>query len=160
MSFEFPAQVADFSYGTTPASNTLALISDVASTRVLVPDSSDNAAIGNSWQESIFDDSSWLEGNLGVGFERGNGFEDDISLDLEAEAWGINSTVYLRIPFPDGIDTTVLKSITLRMKYDDGFAAFLNGTPHRFRQRPRHSQLEFQLHHQSPRFPSLTISRF
>ena len=40
MSFEFPAQVADFSYGTTPASNTLALISDVASTRVLIPDSS------------------------------------------------------------------------------------------------------------------------
>lgn len=129
MSFEFPAQVAGFSYGTTPASNTLALISDVASTRVLIPDSSDNAAIGNSWQESIFDDSSWLEGNLGVGFERGNGFEDDISLDLEAEAWGINSTVYLRIPFPDGIDPTVLTSITLRMKYDDGFAAFLNGTP-------------------------------
>lgn len=124
-SFEFPSQVADFSYGATPANNTLTLISDSAPARVLVPDSSDN---GTVWRNPTFDDSSWREGNLGVGFERGSGFEDEINLDLEGEAWGINSSFYLRIPFAREIDTAGIESLTLRVKYDDGFVAFLNGT--------------------------------
>lgn len=127
--FEFPAQVSNFSYGTTPAGNTITLVSDTASARVLVPNSSNGTAIGTTWRNSSFDDSSWREGNLGAGFERGSGFENDILLDIEAEAWGINSTFYLRIPFLDEIDPTQLETLTLRMKYDDGFAAFINGMP-------------------------------
>ena len=128
-SFEFPPQVADFSYGTTPTSNTLTLISDSAPARALVPDSSDNSAIGTSWRTPVFDDSTWRQGNIGAGFERGSGFENEISLDLETDAWGINSTFYLRIPFADQIDIAGIVSLTLRMKFDDGFVAFLNGTP-------------------------------
>ena len=39
---------------------------------------------------------------------------------------GINSSAYLRLPF-NVTNTAAINSLTLRVRYDDGFAAFLNG---------------------------------
>jgi hypothetical protein len=41
--------------------------------------------------------------------------------------YGSNASVYVRIPFNVG-NTSGLTSLTLRVKYNDGFVAFLNGT--------------------------------
>ena len=38
----------------------------------------------------------------------------------------ISTSIYCRVPF-DLADTAGIASVTLRMKYDDGFVAFLNG---------------------------------
>lgn len=129
--FNFPAQVTGISYGLTASGDTLTLLSQGAPVRALVPGARDDELIGSSWRgaDRAFDDSAWQNGPLGVGFERSSGFEDEIGLDLEAEAWGVNSSVYLRIPLSEGIDPGNLASLTLGMKYDDGFSAFLNGTP-------------------------------
>jgi len=130
-SFNFPAQVGDISYGLSAAGDEITLVSRSAPAKVLVPTLADDSAIGTTWRGTStgFDDSAWQSGPLGVGFERSTGFEGKIGLDIEASAWGINSSVYLRIPLADSLDPTNLATLTLRMKYDDGFAAFLNGTP-------------------------------
>ena len=51
---------------------------------------------------------------------------DDIASDIETSLHSINSTVYLRIPFTVA-DPSAFSFLTLRMKYDDGFVAYLNG---------------------------------
>ncbi|MGJ8696916.1 MAG: CotH kinase family protein [Verrucomicrobiaceae bacterium] len=127
--FNFPSQVIDISYGLTASGTEITLVSQSSPARVLVPTLSDDQTIGTTWRGGIatFDDSSWQTGLLGVGFERTSGFQDEIGIDVEADAWGINSSVYLRIPIDGSIDPANIASLTLRMKYDDGFAAFLNG---------------------------------
>ena len=50
-----------------------------------------------------------------------------IQTDVLDAMFGKSRDVYLRIPF-DVDDATAIESLTLRMNYDDGFVAFLNGT--------------------------------
>jgi hypothetical protein len=50
-----------------------------------------------------------------------------IAMDVQAQMLGVNSSAYLRISFNVSNPAT-LESLTLRMKYDDGFVAYLNGT--------------------------------
>jgi hypothetical protein len=49
-----------------------------------------------------------------------------IATDLQAQMYGVNSSAYIRIPF-NVDDPSSLQSLTLRVKYDDGFLAYLNG---------------------------------
>ena len=56
----------------------------------------------------------------------GGGYRPFIQTDLQSSMKGSNATVYIRIPFTVD-DPGALKSLTLRMNYDDGFVAFLNG---------------------------------
>ncbi len=68
--------------------------------------------------------AAWTAGANGAGYDYG----DLIGLDLEAAMRGINPGAYLRIPFE--VDAGALAGwtgLTLRMKYDDGFVAYLNG---------------------------------
>ncbi|MCH8924445.1 MAG: CotH kinase family protein, partial [Planctomycetes bacterium] len=50
-----------------------------------------------------------------------------IETDLEAAMKGTNATAYTRIEL-DSPDPAEFSSLTLRMRYDDGFVAYLNGT--------------------------------
>ena len=53
-------------------------------------------------------------------------YAPSISTNLESAMYGVNATAYLRIPFDiDGVDD--VDALHLRMKYDDGFVAYLNG---------------------------------
>ena len=64
----------------------------------------------------------------GVGFERDTGYENLLgTTGVDAAMFGVNSSIYVRLPFtvPAGQTFATLK---LRMKYDDGFVAYLNGT--------------------------------
>jgi len=120
--YEYPQQFGNFSYG--PSSNTAGLaiettlITQSAHATALIPT---NDSLGLTWTEPLFDDSQWLGGNTGVGYDYG----DLIGLDVRAMR-NVNQTVYVRIPIIV-TDVSVIDELTLRMKYEDGFAAYLNG---------------------------------
>jgi hypothetical protein len=104
----------------------------------LVPENADKRAfvptedIGEPWRTEInFDDSAWelATGSPGgVGYERSNGYQDFLSIDLQEQMYATNATCYIRIPFNVGADDlTMLTELTLKIRYDDGFVAYLNG---------------------------------
>jgi hypothetical protein len=97
--------------------------------RVLVP----TGPVDDNWiGGGDFDDSDWLSctgSPGGVGFERTTGFEDFISLDIQEQMYANNATFYIRIPFMIDIDDLAdFGSMTLNVRYDDGFIAYLNST--------------------------------
>jgi hypothetical protein len=95
--------------------------------RYLVPTS---GAVDGTWKARTFNDSSWQGGvgATGVGFERQSGYGPYIAWDVDAAMSGENNTVYVRLQF-DVDDPAAFTSLTLRVMYDDGFAAYLNGEP-------------------------------
>ncbi len=64
---------------------------------------------------------------FGQVFDGDLGFNRQLRTDIGDEMLGRNASAYLRMPFgaenPGNLDT-----LTLKMKYDDGFVAYLNGT--------------------------------
>jgi len=84
---------------------------------------------GDTWATSYFDDTGWPGGTGGVGYERNPGdpvnYVGLFSLDVESGMYGNNGTCYIRIPFT--VSLTDLSSLTLRMRFDDGFVAYING---------------------------------
>jgi len=120
--YEYPQQFGNFSYGISSEVAGLAtettLIADSTPTTALIPT---DDTLGLSWTEPAFDDSQWLGGRTGVGYDYG----DLIGLDVGTMR-NVNQTVYVRIPFIV-TDVSAIDELTLRMKYEDGFAAYLNG---------------------------------
>ena len=100
------------------------LINENASKFVLVPTAADSG-IANTWYQNNFNASSWTRGAGGVGYEASSGYQNYIGIDVINQMYGINGTCYIRIPFTGeggGFDRLVLK-----IRYDDGFIAYLNG---------------------------------
>lgn len=106
---------------TTQESTTL--VAENAPKRAFVP----TGPISDAWRGgSAFDDSAWTSGAGGVGLERQSGYEQFFSIDLKSQM--SNSTsCYIRIPFTVSADPATFNFMTLRMRYDDGFVAYLNG---------------------------------
>ncbi|MCD6303643.1 MAG: lamin tail domain-containing protein, partial [Planctomycetes bacterium] len=64
----------------------------------------------------------------GIGFAGGDAqYETLIHTDVRDQVQHVNSSLWTRIAF-DGAGLADLDSMTLRMQYDDGFRAYLNGT--------------------------------
>ena len=123
---KFPFQFENFSYGikskATSFSSTLVKEGDAC--KVLVPTSN----IGTAWRSINYNDQAWSDATTGIGYERSSGYENLIGAggDIEGETYDRNSTAYIRIPF--SIDSLEgLSSLIFRMKYDDGFIAYING---------------------------------
>ncbi len=125
----YPPQKAGVTYGTSTPSSTVVLVGENDVCKARVPDAAYNNLVGTTWRNNAagFDESSWLAGTQGVGYERGNGFQGDINLDVEASMYSQNPSVYIRIPVNVTVNPADILALTLRMKYDDGFAAFING---------------------------------
>ncbi|MBN1818498.1 MAG: CotH kinase family protein, partial [Sedimentisphaerales bacterium] len=109
----------------------LTMVAENAAKRVLVP----TQDIGTGWTgaNEPFDDSNWIHGTFiagktgGVGYERGTGFEDFISYDVNAEMQNY-SCAYVRIPFIlTASELAEMQYLTLSVRYDDAFVAYLNG---------------------------------
>lgn len=122
----FPAQVADVSYGVVRDLAPVSLVSPGATMRAAVP--LDNGW-GLNWAELGFNDSAWTNGVSGLGYDRqtiGVNFLPLIGLNVETMMYNTNQTVYARLPFTIQ-DPLELVGLTLRMRFEDGFIAYLNG---------------------------------
>ncbi|MEC7776545.1 MAG: CotH kinase family protein [Planctomycetota bacterium] len=112
------------------------LNSDSGSSGVAILDSESEAAgwvptsgaSDEKWMQRDFNDSKWKKGAGGAGVETSGGYEEHIhpGLDFEEEMHEQTSSVYLRYKFSVE-DLGKIGGLTLRMKYDDGFIAYLNG---------------------------------
>ena len=125
-----PRQQPDISYGLgqTGSQTTATLLARDAAAKVLIPTAVD-AALGSSWTELEFDDSSWGDALTGVGYDEDSTYVPEFGAggNLGNLLNGINTSMYLRVPF-DLNEPSTLTELSLGMKYDDGFAAYLNGT--------------------------------
>ncbi|MCP4256538.1 MAG: hypothetical protein GY774_03315 [Planctomycetes bacterium] len=107
--------------------NTATLLYENEDKRVLVS----SRPIGNVWKDpGVFNDSRWLEsagGPGGVGYDRNSTYSHLITLDLEEQMYEKNAACYIRIPFTLDARQSGYDSMVLRIRYDDGFIAYLNG---------------------------------
>ncbi len=104
--------------------NTVTLVPDTASKRVLVP----TGPVDDAWRGGgPFDDSDWISGTGGVGFEASTGYEQFFRIDVGEPMYGRNASCYIRIPFNLLGDPSEFNYMVLRVRYDDGFVAYLNG---------------------------------
>ena len=78
------------------------------------------------WFLPAFEDGSWKSGTAGIGFGANDSIADQIGTGIVDEMKSVNSSAYVRIPF--WIESLAETAIPiLRMTFDDGFAAYLNG---------------------------------
>lgn len=85
---------------------------------------------GISWAWPEFDDASWGRGQSGFGYDRrAEGFfTSAITTSIEASMYNQNRSVLVRMPFQFPAEAARIAAIELRMKIDDGFVAYLNGS--------------------------------
>ena len=95
--------------------------------------------LGRHWIgiSSPLNADAWIDGRMGVGFgnDGGDPYDPWLRTDVRGlmyDAGGSTGTgsLYVRIPFQiqDTAGLAELRSLTLRMRFDDGFIAYLNGT--------------------------------
>ena len=102
------------------------LVAEEATKRAIMPG---NSSLDASWFDSTFDDTSWPSGTLGAGYDNATSYDPliDQAFDFSGQ---VNSdsteTVFMRIRF-DVDDPSLYDAMALKVRYDDGFVAYLNG---------------------------------
>jgi hypothetical protein len=110
------------------------LVTEKDTKSILVPTSD----IGYDWigNAEPYDETGWIQiaasdCPTGVGYENSPGdavnYTDLITYDVGSQMFGIMNSCYFRIPFVLDTDPNGLNSITLKIRYDDGFVAYING---------------------------------
>jgi hypothetical protein len=115
-------------YGTT-------LVNEDAPKKVLVPTGSvnDNWKGGGPFNDSSWNDGTYISGKAGgVGYDERADYKPFISYDVESLmnadlTSGANTSCYIRIPFTLTGDPCDFNFMSLNIRYDDGFVAYLNG---------------------------------
>jgi len=130
---EYPPQYPDVSYGVSVVgATTETWIGPGAQSTYHVPTSNvdDVNSATIPWNEPSFDDSAWASTDLGVGYATADGDPYDTVIgsngDVQSLMYDINPSIYIRIPFVVD-DPAQVRSLTLWVRYDDGFAAYING---------------------------------
>lgn len=102
------------------------IIPEFAQARYFVPA---DDSLGTEWTRLGFADDTWDTGPTGIGYENSpRNFEDLIKTRVKpSETVADGTSIFVRIPFTVD-DLSTFEALTLRMKYDDGFVAYLNGT--------------------------------
>ncbi len=122
---QYPVQAADASYGLPVVAEAQSLLSPGALGKFLVPR---DDSLSTNWIDASFDDAAWLAITNGVGF----GFTGISTLtnalrsDVSSAMAGANASAYLRFPFRVE-HLNELDQLQLRVRYNDGFLAYLNG---------------------------------
>jgi hypothetical protein len=107
-----------------------AIVTSNSAKKVLVPSTANGgASLGSAWWTiNGVDDQSWTSGAGGVGYDTATDYGDFIGIDVGGTMRGVVNSVFIRIPFDlDEASASGLNFMTLRMRYDDGFVAYLNG---------------------------------
>ena len=116
---EYPEQFDDVSFGKgNTKRNEVILLREKSPARALVPK---NSSAGKGWKELDFDDSGWKKGKTAVGYDYGGRIALNVS-----EMRNSTESVYIRVPF-EVSDLSQIEEVMLRLKYEDGFTAFING---------------------------------
>ncbi|MDA0989782.1 MAG: lamin tail domain-containing protein [Verrucomicrobia bacterium] len=115
----YPQQYGDMSYGLRNELE-LVLVAESAFGRYRIPNLGD---AGLAWTGRFYDDDAWPAGANGLGYE--NAPADFVALINTAIASGTLS-LYTRFEFTLN-GTEVFDSLSLDVRYDDGFVAYLNG---------------------------------
>ncbi|NLF40195.1 lamin tail domain-containing protein, partial [bacterium] len=125
----YPPQRQDISYGlpmeTVMATN--AIIPTGVFCRAIVPTS---GTLGLTWTARTFNDASWRTGTTSAGYDAKSAepnLKAFIGVDFRTSMYNIAPTCYMRVPFT-APDLSEAQSVVLKMWYDDGFVAYLNGT--------------------------------
>lgn len=113
-------------------SATTVLVASNAPARGLLP----TVDIGTAWRGNpagpdTFDDSPWISGTNGIGYDDKTDYDPYIGIHFEAPnpvMKNVMTSAYQRIQFSmTAAQLTSLQKLELRVHFDDGFAAFLNG---------------------------------
>ncbi len=96
------------------------VIASNASCRYLIPA---NASLGTNWTARAFDDAAWTAASSGLGFDSVNG---PYSPYFGTTVPSGTLALYTRFPFVI-TNLSQVSSLTLRLRYEDGFVAYLNG---------------------------------
>ena len=99
------------------------LLTSGATARTKVPE---DGSDGTAWTLPDFDDTLWSSGTTGIGFDSVK-YLPLIGTDTKAQMRNIQASSYSRIEF-EAVDPSTYQSLQLRMKFDDGFVAYINGT--------------------------------
>lgn len=121
----FPEQQEDVSYGVAQGVVLETILAEGAQGRALIPNATTGPALGATWTTLNFDDSSWKSGPTGWGYDNASDYLPYIGTALD-EMRGVNTSAYMRVGFQVD-DPQAISSLFLRMRYDDGFIAYLNG---------------------------------
>ncbi len=130
----YPAQITDVSYGVGMSGGSSILVGQGDQLRYKIPtgggDDVDDGLNPDPWIGTGFNDASWSAGALGIGYARSepDAYDQYILTDLESQMDGVHPGVYVRVEF-EVADPSAVQGLNLRMRYDDGFVAYLNGQP-------------------------------
>ena len=121
----YPTQQPRVSYGARINSTESLLVSAGAAAKVFIPA---DASLAQTWTARDFDDAAWTGGVTGIGFDNKSTatFTEVIAFNVNSIMSGVNSTAFIRVPFTVA-NPTAFGALYLRVKYDDGFIAYLNG---------------------------------
>ena len=127
----YPTQVEGASYGVGQGSGIETVIELDSPGQAGVPvdeaDFNANYANWNNAPGTMFTGPTWRDVNMALGFDSG-GYLAWISDtgDFRSELHGLQSSLFARIPF-ELADPNAVNEMTLRMRWDDGFIAYING---------------------------------
>jgi VCBS repeat-containing protein len=125
----FTYRVRDTNPAPTPGAEVtpVTVISTTSAHRRLVPTATSN--VPSAWRGSAaFDDLAWASGSGGIGYDDAPDYDPYIGAggDVTATMDGINTSIYARYAFTV-LDPSQVHGFVLRMRYDDGFIAYING---------------------------------
>jgi len=113
--------------GPIRASTSITLVPESTPKRVYVP----AGPVDSAWQGGgAFDDSAWtaVSGGPGsIGYNKSSRGAGLFSLDVAGKMFGLRTTCYIRVPFTVAGNVRNLDTLTLKIRYNDGFVAYLNG---------------------------------
>ena len=119
---EYPPQISDISYGIVNGP----LVSPETAAWYLIPE---DGSLGSDWTANDFDAAAngFTPGTAAIGYEEWpDSYHRYLGLFSTAVPAGTTS-VYARMQF-ELTDAATVSDLTLGLKYDDGFAAYLNGS--------------------------------
>ena len=110
-----------------PVVTTNTFVTPTSDAQIFIPTVENGAeALGLDWISPDFvTDDNWQTGSAAVGYSTG-AFDEFIQTPIP-EMKGVAPGAYLRIPFDVAEDQTTFDALKLKLFYDDGFVAYLNG---------------------------------
>lgn len=123
---QFPVQYRDVSYGLSESSTVGATYVDsTTDVRVWIPTS---GTLGNTWTQNGFvPTAAWLSGpGAWVGYDTAPDYDQYITTDVQSAMYNVRASAFIRAEFTHL--ATTQGSLQMRVRYDDGFVAYINGT--------------------------------